>query len=40
MAHREMEEIREELLNGRGTQFDPKFAEIMLSMSLNAWVHL
>ena len=26
------EEIREELLNGRGTQFDPRFAEIMLSM--------
>jgi putative two-component system response regulator len=25
-------EIRKEIENGKGTQFDPKFADIMLSM--------
>jgi len=26
------EKVREQIQNGRGTQFDPKFAEIMLEM--------
>ena len=26
------EAVREEILKGRGTQFDPRFADIMLSM--------
>ena len=31
-SHLEQEEIVKELKNGMGTQFDPKFAEIMLSI--------
>ena len=31
-AHLSQEEIRSELENGKGTQFDPEFAEIMLSI--------
>ena len=32
------DEIRRELTDGRGTQFDPKFADIMLSMMDDGFV--
>ena len=32
------EEIRRELIDGKGTQFDPKFADIMLSMMDDGFV--
>ena len=31
-AHMSQDQIRAELENGKGTQFDPEFAEIMLSI--------